>query len=238
MAAWPACGSSGKTHDLTGAFIANLATFYNDSRWKLFDNATGRIYVTDTQAAFQAAAQPNVPAAYYNHCVEGKMSYVGGGISRTYLIPVTPVALTSGTGSIGMSGVGVALNGITMDPPAPVDRIKAAFTIAAFDDCGGHINPVEATTITRRMGCGYSSEHRWSAALIGYALDGFGSAMLDAAGGDRLDSTGAHRCAAITIADRCRREHVHRLLRGRQGTVRDACCSRPGRLDMVPPSSC
>ena len=82
---------SGKTHDLTGAFIANLATFYNDSSWQLYDPATGVIKVTDTQAAFEAAAVPNVPAAYNNHCVQGLMSYVGGGMSRTYLIPVTPV---------------------------------------------------------------------------------------------------------------------------------------------------
>ncbi|MBK6488462.1 MAG: YHYH protein [Gemmatimonadetes bacterium] len=217
----------GKTHDLTGAFIANLATFYNDSRWKLFDNATGRIYVTDTQAAFQAAAQPNVPAAYYNHCVEGKMSYVGGGISRTYLIPVTPVALTSGTGSIGMSGVGVALNGITMDPPAPVDRIKAAFTIAAFDDCGGHINPVEGYHYHAAMGCaGTAASTDGHAALIGYALDGFGIyAMLDAAG---AESTGLDNCRGHTDGTRGYHYHVAGAgenmfigcFRGQQGTVR------------------
>ena len=101
---------SGKTYDLTGQFIANLATFYGNSNWQLFDPTTGKVNVTDTQALFEAAAVPNVPLALNKHCVEGKMSYVGGGISRTILIPVTPVALSSGTGSIGMSGVGVALN--------------------------------------------------------------------------------------------------------------------------------
>ena len=100
--------------------------------------------MTDTQVAWQAAAQPNVPVVNdYNHCVEGKMSYIGGGVSRICRIPVKPVALANSTGSIGQSGVGIALNGITMDSPAPVDRIKAAFTIAAFDDCGGHFNPFE-----------------------------------------------------------------------------------------------
>ena len=63
---------SGKTYDLTGAFIANLATFYNDSAWKLFDASTGKVNVTDTQAAFEAAAQVQIPLAYNNYCVEGQ----------------------------------------------------------------------------------------------------------------------------------------------------------------------
>ena len=144
---------SGETYDLTGAFIANLATFYDDSGWQLYDPATGAIKVTNTQAAFEAAAVPNVPAAYNNYCVQGLMSYVGGGISRTYLIPVTPVALSSGTGAVGMSGVGVALNGIAIDAPAPVANIKAAYTIAAFDDCGGHVNPHTGYHYHAATGC-------------------------------------------------------------------------------------
>lgn len=73
------------------------------------------------------------------------MSYVGGGISRTFLIPVTPVALGS-TASVGMGGVGVAFSGIIFDAPAPVDIIKAAYDIAdttgagpaGLDTCRGH----------------------------------------------------------------------------------------------------
>lgn len=196
----------GKTWDLTGAFIKNLATFYNDARWKLYDDATGKIFVTDTQVAWQAAAQPNVPVDYYNHCVEGKMSYIGGGISRTYLIPVNPVALVNSTGSIGMSGVGIALNGITMDPPAPVDRIKAAFTIAAFDDCGGHINPVEGYHYHAAMGCTSSvASSDAHSALIGYALDGYAIfALADAAG---AEPSGLDNCRGHT--DTTRGYHYH-----------------------------
>ena len=51
---------SGKTYDLTGAFIANLATFYNDSGWKMFDTSTGKINVTDTQAGFLIGASIHV----------------------------------------------------------------------------------------------------------------------------------------------------------------------------------
>ena len=187
---------NGKTYDLTGAFIANLATLYNDSRWQLYDPATGAVKVTDTQAAFEAAAVPNVPAAYNNYCVQGLLSYVGGGISRTVLIPVTPIALSSGTGAIGMSGVGVALNGIVMDAPAPVANIKAAYTIAAFDDCGGHVNPHTGYHYHAAAGCTAKvASADGHAALIGYALDGYGIfALADSTGAEPagLDSCRGH----------------------------------------------
>jgi hypothetical protein len=216
---------SGQTYDLTGAFIANLATFYSDSGWKLFDSATGKIHVTDTQAAFEAAAVPNVAAAYHNYCVQGLMSYVGGGISRTILIPVTPVALSSGTGAIGMNGVGVTLNGIVMDAPAPVSNIKAAHTIAAFDDCGGHVNPHTGYHYHAATGCTTQVESSdGHAALIGYALDGYGIFALtdsNGAGPTNLDTCRGH-------SDNTRGYHYHvasaganmfiGCFRGQQGT--------------------
>ncbi|WP_447526533.1 YHYH protein [Parasphingorhabdus sp. NYA22] len=197
---------SGTAYDLTGAFIRNLATFYNNSNWKLYDDATGDIFVTDTQAAFEGAARPNVAAQYQNHCVEGKMSYVGGGISRTYLIPVNPVPLASSTGSIGTSGVGIALNGITFDPPAPVAAIKAAYTIAAFDDCGGHINPVEGYHYHAATGCSTSvASSDGHSARIGYALDGYAMyALVDAAG---AEPTGLDNCRGHS--DDVRGYHYH-----------------------------
>lgn len=211
---------SGSTYDLTGAFIANLATFYNDSRWQLHDPATGKIRVTDTQAAFEAAAVPNVPAAYNNYCVQGLMSYVGGGISRTYLIPVTPVALT-GTGPVGMNGVGLALNGVAIDAPAPVANIKAAYTIAAFDDCGGHVNPHTGYHYHAATGCSAQvASPDGHAALIGYALDGYG--IFANGGATDLDSCRGH-------TDSTRGYHYHAAspganmfigcFRGQQGSV-------------------
>lgn len=177
-----------QTYDLSGAFIQNLATFYNDSQWQMFDTATGNIFVTDTQVAFEAAAQPQVPAQYNNHCVEGEMSYVGGGVSQTYLIPTTPVPLAS-AGAIGRDGVGVGLNGINIAPPAPVANILAAYTIAAFDDCGGHINPTAGYHYHAATGCTsrvVSSDGH--ADLFGYALDGYGIyAQTDAQGMEPTD---------------------------------------------------
>ena len=177
---------SGSTYDLSGEFIKNLATFYSDSNWQLYDTSTGNIKTTDTQALFEAAAIPNT--TLNNYCVEGKMSYVGGGISRTLLIPVTPVPLDS-TGSIDAEGVGVALNGIVMDAPAPVANIKAAYTIAAFDDQGGHINPHTGYHYHAATGASHQvASSDGHAALIGYALDGFGIyALNDTSGSEATD---------------------------------------------------
>ena len=197
---------SGSTYALTGQFIANLATFYGNSNWRLFDATTGKVNVTDTQALFEAAAVPNVPLALNNHCVEGKMSYVGGGISRTLLIPVTPVALVSGTGAIGMNGVGIALNSIVIDAPAPVANIKAAYTIAAFDKHGGHVNPHTGYHYHAATGSSHQvASTDGHAALIGYALDGYGIyALKDTAGSE---ATGLDTCRGHT--DTTRGYHYH-----------------------------
>jgi len=38
----------GEVYDVDGAFVENLATFYNDANWLMYD-ANGDIYVTDTE---------------------------------------------------------------------------------------------------------------------------------------------------------------------------------------------
>ncbi|CAA6820905.1 MAG: Unknown protein [uncultured Sulfurovum sp.] len=137
---------NGVLYDLTGDFVSNLATFYGDSSWKLYNSTTGAINVTTTQTACEAAARPNVAAEYNNFCVECDLSYYstveGEGVSSTYLIPKTPVPRTNAS-SIGNDGVGVALNGVKLEAAAPTEAILSAYTIAALDDCVGHINPYE-----------------------------------------------------------------------------------------------
>lgn len=174
---------SGTVYDIDGPFIANLATLYNDANWLLYDPATGLVDVTATQEEFEGAAQPNVAAQFQQQCVQGSLDWVGGGVSLTFLIPTTPVPLDT-PGSVAGSDVGVTLNGIPLAAPAPVSNILGAYTIAAFDDCGGHINPVEGYHYHGSTGCtetGLQSDGH--AALLGYAMDGYGIyGELDAAG--------------------------------------------------------
>jgi hypothetical protein len=170
----------GVAYDVDGAFVKNMATFYHDTTWKMYNTSTGVITKTLTQADCAAAANPNVGVAYKNYCVECLPSYVSS-LTQTIYIPITPVKLSSpvsfgnGPMSTGPTIRGIAFNGVMFDPPAPVNAILGAYTLAPFDDAGGHINlnagyhyhaaTGMSTKITQTDG---------HAAMIGYALDGFG----------------------------------------------------------------
>lgn len=187
---------SGVLYDLTGEFVANLATFYGDDNWQLFDASTGEVRITDTQASCEAAAQPNVPDEFNNFCVQCDIGYYnatpGQGVEATYLIPTIPQP-RSEPGSIGQAGVGAAYDGVKIDAAAPVDAILGAYTIAAFDDCVGHVNPVAGYHYHgANQGdgdCpGISFEDDGHAGAFGYALDGYAiHTMLDQDGNEASD---------------------------------------------------
>jgi hypothetical protein len=184
----------GNVYDVDGAFVKNLATFYNNSTWQMYNTTTGAITRTTTQADCQAAANPNVGSTYKNFCVECLPSYVST-LTKTIYLPVTPVKLSTpisfgmGPNSTAPSTRGIAFNGVVFDAPAPTNIILAAYTLAPFDDAGGHIN----------MGAGYHYHAATGkstkilqtdghAAMIGYALDGFGLyERLSAAGTEYTD---------------------------------------------------
>ena len=179
----------GEIYDVDGAFVENMAAFYNDANWQMYD-ANGAIYITETEEDCINAANPNVGDEYENFCVECLPSYVAD-LTQTWLIPITPVAQTTATlfstagggppggpGTNAPSTRGVALNGIEFSAPAPTDNILGAYTLAPFDDAGGHINVNQgyhyhaATAgITDRHVIAQEDGH---SALIGYALDGYG----------------------------------------------------------------
>ncbi|MDI9356698.1 MAG: YHYH protein [Chitinophagaceae bacterium] len=185
---------NGNVYDVDGAFIQNLATFYKNTTWQMYNTSTGAITKTLTQADCQAAANPNVGVQYKNYCVECLPSYVSS-VTKTIYIPITPVKLSSpvsfgaGPGSSGPTIRGIAFNGVVFDAPAPVSAILGAYTLAPFDDAGGHINigagyhyhaaTGKSTKITQSDG---------HAAMIGYAVDGFGIyERLSASGSEYTD---------------------------------------------------
>ena len=197
---------SGVVHDITGEWITNLAEFYNDDNWQLYDEASGLVRVTDTEEACEAAARPDVAEEYQNHCVECSMDYVGGGVTKELLIPANPKAGASASEIGGTESVGVALNGVAFDPPAPVDAILGAYTIAAFDDCGGHVNLVAGYHYHAATGCSESiSQDDNHAALMGYALDGY--AIHTMAGEDGIEPDDLDSCRGHV--DSVRGYHYH-----------------------------
>lgn len=189
-------------YDLDGPFVANLATFYNDTGWKLYDS-NGKVNVTDTQAAFEGAARPDVDPTYQNYCVEGRLEWLPDGkpITTTVQIPLQPVAASSPS-SAHPGNFGVTLDGVVIAEAAPVDAILSAHTIASFDDCGGHYNARAGYHLHGAMGCGQLEEDPSvdDSAMFGYALDGYpihlpleGDALTTA----KLDSCNGHSTAGL-----------------------------------------
>ena len=164
----------GKVYDVDGNFIENLDEFYNDDEWKLYQD-DGTVKVTRTAEECAAAARPNVAEEYNNYCVQCLPEYVDESAAiQTFVIPVTPVSQTTPNEINPIAAVGVALNGITFDPPAPTEAILKAHTLAPFDDCGGHVNLNGGYHYHAHTGCSTEVEQSDNyAPMIGYALDGF-----------------------------------------------------------------
>ena len=166
-----------KMYNADGQFIMDLSTIYKDVKWKLYDDS-GKVKVTDTKEAFQGAARPDVQEAYKYHCVEGTWEWTETTkpVPTSILVPVTPV-LASATSS-PRGNLGVTINGLVISASAPVDAILGAYTIAAFDDCGGHFNPTAGYHLhayTECEGIEYESHidnPNAETKIIGYAMDG------------------------------------------------------------------
>ena len=175
----------GKVYDVDGHFISNIATFYKDEKWKLY-NDDGSIKVTNSREACEGAAKPRVEEIYKNHCVECQPSYYNH--TFTYYLPINPSYKKPGQ-RMGRNPLGLAFNGVNFDPPAPMEMILKAHTLAPLDDCGGHVNPHVGYHYHAASGCTKEiTQSDGHAPMIGYALDGFGIfGFLDTDGKEAMD---------------------------------------------------
>jgi hypothetical protein len=181
--AWFSREGTGDLVDITGEFIANLSNYYDDPNWQLFDSETGKVRYTGTKESCLGAAKPDVEEQYKQNCIECELSYLDDDFSRTYLIPTTPIPATK---TARVRTAGIALDGAELSGPAPVNDILGAYTIAAFDDCGGHINIHQGYHYHSSTGCTDTpTTDDGYAPLIGFAPDGYAIyAMKDAAGNE------------------------------------------------------
>ena len=189
-------------YDLDGEFIADLAEHYDDDHWHMYDE-DGNVLVTETAEEFEAAARPDVDPDLENHCVEGQLEWLDNGeaVTSTVLIPTVPVAADTATAPQG--NLGITLDGVVIAESAPVDAILGAYTIAAFDDCGGHFNPFEGYHMHGAVGCSEVGDAAdGDTAMFGYAMDGYPvhspltdtelAADLDECNGHTTDAAGYH----------------------------------------------
>lgn len=198
---WP---DDGKIYEVGGEFVENLAVFYDDDNWSLYNTETGEINVTDTQISCEWAAKPDVEDEYKNHCVECSLSYMDEIPNVTYTIPMNPIKADSTQQVNNQLWVWVAFNGTKFDASAPTENILAANTIAPFDDCGWHINLNVGYHYHESTGCSKQIETiEWESPMIGIALDGFpmhqqaeDTSWLDACGGQTVDGQYFYNIAA------------------------------------------
>lgn len=164
----------GVQYDVDGAFVENLATFYDDPKWQLFDKDTGKIKVTDTQKSCAGAAVIDVDEQYNNYCVECSTEYMDEAVETTYVLPLVPMPTEDTLEVDPHMGRGIAFNGVKFDAAAPQDVILAAHTIAPFDDCGGHVNLHVGYHYHGANGCSPKEEMaKADAPMIGFAMDGY-----------------------------------------------------------------
>ena len=215
----------GHVYDCDGQFVAHIGELYNDPRWDLV-REDGSVKVTETREAFNLAARPNVDPRYHNHVVECPPEVdEWKDDHKVYVIPVRPVYRSVST-NLRVGAAGLALNGVTFDPPAPIHAIIGAHTIAPFDKAGGHVNPHvgyhyhAATGKTKEI-----QQADGHAPLIGYALDGFGIyAHLDTDGNPpkELDDCRGHYDDVRGYhyhADKAGNNQIIGAFRGRAGSL-------------------
>lgn len=185
----------GEVYDSDGEFMSNLAEFYQDDFWEMVDLETGEIDVTVAFEDCEIAAQPTVEEQYLNYCVECAADYFSD-YEHTYVIPFEPVEAETASTTDNL-GSGVAYSGVFMDGLANLNAILEAYTIAPFDDCGGHVNP----------GLGYhhhaatdcltdAAENDGHSSIIGIALDGhniYSHQNIDGSEPDDLDDCKGHQ---------------------------------------------
>ena len=184
---------------IDGEFFTELADIYGDELWNNIYNEDGSINVIDNAEDFQVAARPDITEEYYYHCVDGNVEWLDGGVqpTTTIQVPVMPVFTDAPTIEFtegAHSTLGVTLNGSVLSGSADMAAILASYTIAAFDDCGGHINPALGYHVHGTAGCSDVGEvHNGETAPFAIAIDGHTiHAPYDADADVELDECNGH----------------------------------------------
>lgn len=194
----------GTVYNVDGKFIENLATLYKDTEWQMYDVTTGKATIISGARGCEVAGDPRPIPGFNNFCLECPLEELDGGVQKTVLIPKIPVPAAKPTAVAGRSNLGIALNGVLLGPPAPLDMILASHSLGVFDDCGAHANPHEGYHYHAANGCSeVVKQDDGHSAMIGYALDGYPlyaksdkttieAEGLDGCGGETDDVRGYH----------------------------------------------
>lgn len=89
----------GKVFDVDGKFIQELPELYHDDQWALFDE-DGNVNKTESLEDCTELKSARLVEKFINFCIECLPEYTTD-ISKTYLIPITPVKLDEPAGMAG-----------------------------------------------------------------------------------------------------------------------------------------
>ncbi|MGJ8595712.1 YHYH protein [Sulfitobacter sp.] len=184
---WDWTGEKAKLYRVDDAFLMML----DEQGYRFFDE-DGTVHVVDN-----ATERPTVDHACINVSVDEE-------VEITMLLPVTPVVAENPTPLGVVSKIGVALDGVPIFSDAP--SVQQTGHMPALDTCGGHIDPggwyhwhatsTDIETVFAEQGviadCAVEQD---SAALFGYAFDGFalfGSTEADGTPATDLDACNGH----------------------------------------------
>eukprot|EP00903_Cladosiphon_okamuranus_P001514 g1512.t1 len=165
----------GRVYDADGEFVKNLAEFYDDPNWQMYDPATGDVLVSKTFDACFGVARPDVWKEYYYYCAQCTPDQTVFSPIKTLFIPLNPVPVEEPITLTDHPGAGVSLDGVRFEGPAPINAILHAYNIAPFDDCGGHVNPYFGYHYHFATEClDVAEQADGHADLVGIAMDGRG----------------------------------------------------------------
>ncbi|MEM1155998.1 MAG: YHYH protein [Pseudomonadota bacterium] len=186
----------GQIYPADGEFVKNLATFYDDPKWQMYDGDTGEVLVTRSFDACFGAARKDVWKEYYYYCAQCEFDQTIASPVKTYFLPLNPIQADKPAVLKDQPGAGLAMNGVRFEGPAPVEDILRAYNIAPFDNCGGHVNPFAGYHYHFVTDCLRGVPHRSGhAPQVGIAVDGYGLyARLDVNGNvpEDLDDCRGH----------------------------------------------
>ena len=193
----------GEIYDVDGKFITELASLYHDDFWKLYDEK-GNVNKTTTKEDCLELSGAQLVEKFKNYCIECLPEYIAGIKKTYLIpiTPVkldSPISLAGKPkgkpgegppknkpknrpdgpppgGKKGPAIRGVAFNGIAFDAPAPTHIILRGYTIPPLDKAGGHINMDAGYHYHAATGLNTKHIHTDDnhAAMIGYAMDGYG----------------------------------------------------------------
>ena len=142
----------------------------------MYNIKTGKVTTIGGARGCEVAGDPRPIPGFNNFCLECPLDEINGGIKKTVFIPTKPVPTSKPTQIRGRDNTGIALNGVLLGPPAPLDMILSSHTLGVFDQCGGHANPHEGYHYHAATGLSTTIEQSdGHAAMIGYAFDGLES---------------------------------------------------------------